>query len=167
MLKYDLHRGWYLPSNWTLANVVLRDLDLIFQRKTVHVAILTRREKSKHYHCHQIEHRIAPGWMLTYIFKIESYDFYSGWCSPSNGTIVNVILHDLGLNFQGQTFSCNTFAIKKMHRRRISPTDLPFDYHWSRCRVTLVLLFVKSTIKSMRAWNSWIIKVALKMYLYF
>ena len=29
--KYDLHRIWYLPSNGTIANVVLSDLDLHFQ----------------------------------------------------------------------------------------------------------------------------------------
>ena len=32
--------------------------------------------------------------------------------SPSNGTIVNVLLHNFDLYFRGRTFSCYAFAIK-------------------------------------------------------
>ena len=41
MLKYDFYSGWYLPSNGTVANVVLHDLDLNFEGQTFQVAILT------------------------------------------------------------------------------------------------------------------------------
>ena len=78
-------------------------------------------------------HRISPLRMLyivtlTYIFKITKfldiifivwkmkramhkyapYDFYASWYSLSNCITANVVLNDLELNFQGQTFQ---FAI--------------------------------------------------------
>ena len=45
--------------------------------------------------------------------QINAYDFYRGLYSLLNGVIVNVVLRDLHLHFQGQTFSCHAFAIKK------------------------------------------------------
>ena len=39
ILRYGFYRGWYLPSNETIANVVLRDFDQNFQRQTFQVAI--------------------------------------------------------------------------------------------------------------------------------
>ena len=38
---------------------------------------------------------------------------------------MNVEPHDLDLNFQGQTFSCYAFAIKKWNKQRMSTADLP------------------------------------------
>ena len=37
--KVWLSRGWYLPSNRAIANVVLQELDLNFQGQTLKVAI--------------------------------------------------------------------------------------------------------------------------------
>ena len=45
ILKYDFCGDWYLPSNGTIADVVLRDLDLTFKCPTFQVAILTRMNK--------------------------------------------------------------------------------------------------------------------------
>ena len=87
--------------------------------------------------CHQTEEPLQMLYIvtMTYIFKREyiengeswrnllKYDFHIGWYVPSKGTVANVLLHDLNLHFQNQTFSY-TF-IKKMHRQRISPADLP------------------------------------------
>ena len=36
--------------------------------------------------------------------KIVKYDFYRGWYLSSNGTIANVALRDIDVNFKGQTF---------------------------------------------------------------
>ena len=47
-----------------------------------------------------------------------SHELYTS--SPSNSTVVNVVLGDLNLHFQGQTFYYCAFVIK-MHRRRMSP----------------------------------------------
>ena len=43
MFNYDFHRGWHLPSNGTIANVVLHDLDRTFQGQTFQVPILTSK----------------------------------------------------------------------------------------------------------------------------
>ena len=53
----------------------------------------------------------------------SSHDFCRGWYSPSNGTIVNTILRDLGLHFQGQFFLMYLLQ-KYVSRRRMSPVDL-------------------------------------------
>ena len=37
---------------------------------------------------------------------------------------VNVVLHDLDLHFQGQTFCCYEFVIKKLRMQQMSPADL-------------------------------------------
>ena len=52
------YRGWYLPSNETIVNTVLHDLDLNFQCQTFQVAILTKAENCKSYYCHQIGSQI-------------------------------------------------------------------------------------------------------------
>ena len=122
-----------LPSNGTIVNLVLRDLDLNLHSQTFRVAILT----SKRWRMQTlllpsdrksgICHRMAPLRILyiltfTNIFKVTNYekgisrkqwelekmlknDFYRGWYLPSNGTIVNVELRDLDINFHGQTSS--------------------------------------------------------------
>ena len=45
--------------------------------------------------------------------------FYRGWYTPSNGT-VNVVLHDLNLHFQDQTFSRYPLAIKNLTESKCS-----------------------------------------------
>ena len=57
--------------------------------------------------------------------KCPKYDFYRGLYLPSNGTIAIGVLRDIGLHFQGQTFSCYAFVIKKTRRQRIFPAYLP------------------------------------------
>ena len=39
-------------------------------------------------------------------------------------TVAISVLRELELHFQGQTFSCNVFFLKSMHRQRISQADL-------------------------------------------
>ena len=41
MLKHNFYRGWYLPSNRTIASVAFRDLDLNFPDQTYQVTNLT------------------------------------------------------------------------------------------------------------------------------
>ena len=53
------------------------------------------------------------------------YDFYRGCYLPSNGTIVNVVIHEFDLNFQGQTFFHYAFDIQNLRRLLMSPADLP------------------------------------------
>ena len=43
MFKNDFYKGWYLPSNETVANFVLRDLDLNFQEQNFQFAILASK----------------------------------------------------------------------------------------------------------------------------
>ena len=88
MLKCDFYRGWYLPS--TVVNVVLCDLDLNFPGYKFETLISRKR------------------WELS---QKNSYDFYRGEYSRSNGTILTVALCDHDRHFQGQT-SCHAFVIK-------------------------------------------------------
>ena len=60
--------------------------------------------------------------MLT---KNAQVRLYSGLYLPSNGTIANVVHHDLDLQFQGQTFSHFAFTIKYLRRQQMSLVDLP------------------------------------------
>ena len=41
----------------------------------------------------------------------------------SSGTTAIVVLHDLDIYFQGQTFSCYEFVINKLCRQRMSQID--------------------------------------------
>ena len=77
-------RGWYLPSNGTIVNVLLRNLNHNFQDQTFQVAIL----KSKAWE--NVNITIAIGQVVRYL--------------PSNGTTANVVHHDLDLHFQGREF---------------------------------------------------------------
>ena len=81
MLRYDFYTGWYLPSNWTIANVVLRCFDLIFQGKIFQMQV-----------------------SLKWLAKHASYGFYRFWYLPLNGAIPKVVLCDVSLLFQGQIF---------------------------------------------------------------
>ena len=79
MLRYDFHTGWYLSSNGTIANVVLRCFDLIFQGQIFQMQI-----------------------SLKWLAKHASYGFYRFWYLPLNGAIPKVVLCDVSLLFQGQ-----------------------------------------------------------------
>ena len=62
----------------------------------------------------------------------------------SNDTIVNVVLHDLVIKFQGQTSTCFVLAIKNMHRRRNLGTLAAavewFLLRWERFMITIIIL---------------------------
>ena len=126
------YRGWNFPSNETTTNVVVHDLDLNFQGQTFQVAILTSKcwKNCKHYHCHQIGSRAFsnewhhfecctswtwPTFSRSQIFNVNISKMVRAneKCSRmtfievdicQNRTISNVVLHDLDLHFQGQTF---------------------------------------------------------------
>ena len=84
MPRHDLYRGSYLPSNVTIANVVLYEHDLHFQGQTFHVAIFTSNRWNNA--------------NITIAFRCEVRYF------PSNGATANAVGHDLQLHFQGHTF---------------------------------------------------------------
>ena len=65
-------------------------------------------------------------------------DFYTGCYLPSNGTIVNFVLHDLDLHFQDQTFSCNALVIKYV--QVADGQQICLDSHGPRRGVALLLL---------------------------
>ena len=91
ILNYNFCRGWHLPSNETIANVVfhVHDLTTTVKVETFQVAIIydsKRLEKSNITivirSC--ICNRIAPLWMLyiitlTYIFKITKSELWISW----------------------------------------------------------------------------------------
>ena len=86
MLEYVFYIDWHLPSNGTIANVVIRDLDLISwlqmwnnnSSEIAKIRYVTLKEVN-------LRHHMAPLW---------------------------IILHDLDLHFQGQTFSYYEFCYK-------------------------------------------------------
>ena len=79
--KNDFYTGWYLPSNGTIANVILRGFDLIFQGQIFQIQI-----------------------SLKLLAKHASYGFYRFWYLPLNGAIWKVVLCDVSLFFQGVKF---------------------------------------------------------------
>ena len=73
-----------------------------------------------------------------------SYGFCRGWYSSSNGAVVNAILRNLHIHFQGQSFSCYASAIKN-YAVGVCPADLPPLARlppWSRSGVALVINIV-------------------------
>ena len=87
MLKYDFYKGWYLPSNGTNANVVLRNLDLNCEGNTFQVTVLpSKRWKMqtlllpsdrKSGICHRMTHlRMLHVMTLTYIFNITNVEMW-------------------------------------------------------------------------------------------
>ena len=81
MLRYEFYTGWYLPSNGTIANVVLHGFDQIFQGQLFQMQI-----------------------SLKWLAKHASYGFYRFWYLPLNDAILKVVLCDVSLLFQGQIF---------------------------------------------------------------
>ena len=81
MLRYDFYTGWYLPAYGTIANVVLRGFDLIFQGRIFLMQI-----------------------SLKWFAKHASYSFYRFWYLPLKCAIPKVVLCDVSLFFQGQIF---------------------------------------------------------------
>ena len=113
--KLTLYRGWYLPSNGTIMNIVICDIDLSFIGQTFQAAILTNKgwkiqtlllpsDKMS-----GICHWLAPLWML-FIMTLIYIDWHhceccSLWPWPTLiGTTVNVVHHDLDLHFQITNF---------------------------------------------------------------
>ena len=92
MLKYDFHRGWYLSTNGTIANVVLCYLDLNFQGHKFELLISWKQL--------ELLQKCVKWLLQRLIFAIEY-------------TIVNVVLRDSNINFQCQIFSCYAFVMKK------------------------------------------------------
>ena len=66
MLKYEVYTCWYLPANWTISNVVLHDLTLIFHGQTFQLAILTSKQ--------------SKNASITIANQIERQIFASEWC---------------------------------------------------------------------------------------
>ena len=108
-----LYRGWYLPSNETIANAVLCDFDLKFH-SFKHFKWLFWKTKARKIKTlvlsSDICYRLAPLWMLyvmtlTYIFNVTNFEMsvlwkrwelakkmlgcklYRGWYSPSMGPL--------------------------------------------------------------------------------
>ena len=69
MFRYDFYTGWYLPSNVTIANVILRGFDLIFQGQIFQLQIF-----------------------IKWLAKHASYGLYRLWYLPLNGAIPKVVL---------------------------------------------------------------------------
>ena len=107
-------RGWYLPSNGTMAKVMLRNIDLRLQGYKFET-------------------------LLSWI-QWKSYDFCGGYYRGTNGTIVNAILRNLDIHFQGQAFSCYAFTIKNCSECECS-RQICLDWHGPA--VELLLLFVR------------------------
>ena len=85
MLRYNSYTGWYFLSNGTIANVVLRGFDLIFQGKIFQMQI-----------------------SLKGVTKHASYRFYRFWYLLLNGVIPKIVLCDVSLHFQGKLFQMLT-----------------------------------------------------------
>ena len=81
LTKNDIYTGWYLLSNVTIANIVLRGFDLIFQGQIFQMQI-----------------------SLKWLAKHASYGFYRIWYLPLNCAIPKVVLCDVSLLCQGQIF---------------------------------------------------------------
>ena len=81
MLRYDFYAGWYLSTNGTIANIVLRGFDLIIKGQIFQMQI-----------------------SLKWLAKHASYGFYRFWYLPLNGAIPKVVLCNVSLLFQGQIF---------------------------------------------------------------
>ena len=87
-----LYSDWYSPSNGTVVNVVLRDLDLNFLYQIFDTLVSRKR------------------WELSQ--KNAGYVFYRGWYSSSNGTTFNVVIRENDRHFQYEIFSSYAFVIK-------------------------------------------------------
>ena len=93
--------------------------------------------------------------------KILKYDFYRGWCLPSNGTIAIGLLLDL--QFQGQTFSCYAFVLHICTGIGCHSTDLPRfarPWPWScSCYLCPILGDLRPEVNTRRYticnWYSW------------
>ena len=120
---------------------------------------------------------------LTYIFKVTHFEtwisrkrwelpknpkvrFFRDWYLPSNGTIANVVLRDLDLQFQCQTFAC--YAFIKIYRKRMSQ-QIFLDSHGPRRGVALVVnrkstIFNPGQPISVPIFNGFVVKLYLKTY---
>ena len=115
MLKYDFYWLWYLPSNGTSANVILRDRDLNFRVHIWNVNI----------------------WEMERAIAKMCHDFCQDWSSPSTGEIENIVLRELDLHFQGH--SCYAVAIKNS---QVSDVLGRFTSTSTSPAVNLLLLYI-------------------------
>ena len=81
MLKYDFHRGWYLPSNGTIANVVLRGLYQNFQGHKLETLISLKRW--------ELSQKFVIGLlpMLIFVIKWLHCECCIAWCSFSRTNV--------------------------------------------------------------------------------
>ena len=184
MLKSDFHTSRYMPLNWTITNIALCDLDLNCQNQTYHLANLTGKwwnnanisitiRERKSSNCYGMASlRILCIITLKCIFKVVAFEMwisrkqwelakyaqvwlYSGWYSPTNGTIVNFVL-SLAI-FDG---SKPAFQIRKAGWKSDVCLRWPFLGFWLLPRVRL-----NSKPKSSRiALQAWITR-SMKLWL--
>ena len=83
-VKNDIYIFLYLPSNGTIANVILCDLDLIIQVQIFQIVNFSETVRAS--------------------AKMRDAAFINFWFLSLNNIIVNVILCDLDLLFSGQIF---------------------------------------------------------------
>ena len=81
LTKNDFYTRWYLPSNGTIANVVLRGFDPIFQGQIFQMQI-----------------------SLKWLAQHTTYGFYRLWYLQLNGVIHKGVLCDVSQFFQGRIF---------------------------------------------------------------
>ena len=101
MFRYDFYTVWYLSSNGTIANVLLRGFDLIFEGKIFQMQM-----------------------SLKWLAKHESYGFYRFWYLALNGAILKVALCDISLLFQDQIFQ-----MLISHKRCELRKYVKYDFH--------------------------------------
>ena len=149
MLVYVFYKGWYLPANGEIANVVLHDLYLNFQGQTFQVTVLTIKQilllasdrKSG------ICHRMAPLWMLyimtwTYIVKVKNFKTWISrkrWLLAKSAQLWLLLRSMFAIEwdhcecctpwhwpkFSRSNIFLQCLYEKKSRRQRMSPADLP------------------------------------------
>ena len=120
MLKSDLYRGWYLPSNGTIANIVLHDLDLNVQGHRFET--LTSRKQW------ELSHKCVIGPLPRFVFAIEWH--HCECCIPWPWR-----------SFSWSNISCYAFAIK-----HAQSADVPSRFASTRTALAVeLLLFLSST----------------------
>ena len=144
-----------MPLNGTIANIVLRDLDVNLQGQTFQVAIMRSKGlKCKHYYCHQIGSRVfaIELYIMTLIYisrsRILKWEYLKTMiaiekCSNMNFIEVN-ICHGRGhckcrIPRPWPSFSYYAFAIKKCAGSRY-PRQICLDSHGPRRGVAPVHL---------------------------
>ena len=150
--KNAVCRCWHLPSNGVIAKIALRDLDLHFQGQTFQVAILRSKRcktasntNSIIYSKSGICRRTANVVRHDLDLYFQGHEFWNvnGSKTARASELDNCerVLRDLGLHFQGQTFSCYAFI------KNAQATDVPDRFASTRTASAVELLLLKN--------NSW------------